>query len=438
MYVKSIDDWNLLHSYPEVAYSEDYIIATYLVHTPTSNVEAFAKALADEQSTGTWISVGGETTEVQKRFGAKVVAVYEIPDPCGDEIIGERPVIVQVAFPSFFIGDSWPMLMSTVIGNVASAGKVKFLDCAFPKSYVDKYQGPRFGTHGLREKLNVYDRPLLNAMIKPNTGWTPEEGAELFYQAAKGGCDVIKDDELLPADHPYCPLEKRVKLFIEKERQVFEETGEHTLYCVNITDRADKLRENAMRAKEAGANALMINFYTAGFSAARSVIEDPEINLPVMSHIDFAGASISSPYYGVSAPLLVGKMSRMIGADLAIWGSPYGKFPLNKRTYLRTARNFSQPMWDIKPTMCAASGGTTQLIVPEVIKDLGTDCIIAAGGAIHGHPQGSQAGAKSMRQAIDAAQKGIPLKEYAKDAPELMAMADRLGWDAQSNFDLMK
>lgn len=438
MFVKPLEDWNLSHAYPEVAFSEDYIIATYLIETATSDLEAFAKALADEQSTGTWISVGLETKEVQKRFGAKVVSVYEIPDYCGEEADGSRAVIVQVAFPSFYIGDSWPMLMSTVIGNVASAGKVKFLDCAFPKSYLEKYKGPRFGTNGLRDLLGVQDRPLLNAMIKPNIGWTPEEGAELFYQASKGGCDVIKDDELMPANHSFCPLEKRVKLFMEKERQVFEETGERTLYCVNITDRADKLRENALRAKEAGANALMINFYTAGFSAARAICEDDEIGLPVMAHIDFGGAYWSSPEYGVNASLMLGKMSRMCGADLVIWGSPYGKFPLNRRLYLRTARYLSQPLWNIKPTMCAASGGTTQLIVPDVIKELGTDCILAAGGAIHGHPQGSYAGAKSMRQAIEAAQKGVPLAEYAKTAPELMAMAERLGWDARSNFDLVK
>lgn len=438
MAIRPLEDWNMLYTYPEVALSEDYIIATYMLDTATSDLEAFAKALADEQSTGTWIAVSGETKEMQKRFGAKVAAVYEIPDICNAEATESRHCIIQVAFPSFYMGDSFPMLLTTAIGNVASAGKLKFIDCAFPKSYVERYQGPRFGTAGLREILGVKDRPLLNAMIKPNIGWTPEEGAELFYQAAKGGCDVIKDDELMPANHPYCPLEKRVKLFMEKERQVYEETGEHTLYTVNITDRADRMRDNALRVKEAGGNALMINFYTTGFAAARAICEDPEIGLPVMAHVDFAGATVSSPDYGVSAPLLVGKMSRMCGADLAIFGSPYGKFPINRRVYLRTARHFSQPLWNIKPTMMAVSGGTTQLVVNKIIKDLGTDCILAAGGAVHGHPDGSYAGAKSMRQAIDAAIKGIPLEEYIKEAPELRAMAERLGWDARKNFDLMK
>ncbi|MBQ2896284.1 MAG: ribulose 1,5-bisphosphate carboxylase [Oscillospiraceae bacterium] len=437
MAYKKLEDFNLLHSFPEVAFGQDCIIATFQVHTATKDIMAFAKALADEQSTGTWIATAGETRAIKERFGAQLVGVYEIPevnytDPAG------RYVIMQVAFPTHNLGDSYAMLMTTVLGNVASAGKVKLIDLAFPKCYVDRYKGPKFGMPGLRELLGVKDRPLLNAMIKPNIGWTPEEGARLFYEAAVGGCDVIKDDELLPADEAHCPLEKRVKLFMEAERQAYEETGEHTLYTVNITDRPERVHDNAKRALDAGANALMLNYYTVGFDVARSITEDPEINVPVMAHVDFLGALVSSPEYGLSPALLAGKLSRMCGADLAIFGSPYGKFPVGRSPYLRTLHYFTQPLFHIKPTMVAISGGTTQLVIHKIIKDLGTDIILAAGGAVHGHPDGSRAGAKSMRDAINAACNDIPLEEALKTSPELMAMAKHLGFDAASNFDLMK
>jgi 2,3-diketo-5-methylthiopentyl-1-phosphate enolase len=275
-------------------------------------------------------------------------------------------------------------------------------------------------------------------MIKPNIGWTPEEGAQLFYNAAVGGCDVIKDDELLIADGDQAPLEKRVKLFMEMEKKAFEETGEHTLYTVNITDRPDRIKDNAKRALDYGANALMINFYTAGLDVARSIAEDPDINVPIMAHVDFLGAYVSSPDYGLSAELFAGKLSRMCGADMEIWGTPYGKFPLQRAPYLRTAHYFTQPLYHIKPTMVAGSGGTTQLVVDKIVKDLGMDCILAGGGAVHGHPQGSRAGAKSMRDAIDAAVKGIPFAQAVEASPELKAMAEHLGYDATKNFDLMK
>nr|MBC8274202.1 ribulose 1,5-bisphosphate carboxylase [Chloroflexota bacterium] len=50
---------------------------------------------------------------------------------------------------------------------------------------------------GVRKVLGVEKRPLLNNMIKPCTGYTCEVGAELFRKAATGGCDIVKDDELI-------------------------------------------------------------------------------------------------------------------------------------------------------------------------------------------------------------------------------------------------
>jgi 2,3-diketo-5-methylthiopentyl-1-phosphate enolase len=59
--------------------------------------------------------------------------------------------------------------------------------------------------------------------------------------------------------------------------------------------------------------------------------------------------------------------------------------------------------------------------VPKVMKDLGNDIVIGSGGGIHAHPQGPVAGGKAFRAAIDATMEGIPLKEAAKECPELAA-----------------
>ncbi len=66
-----------------------------------------------------------------------------------------------------------------------------------------------------------------------------------------------------------------------------------------------------------------------------------------------------------------------------------------------------------------ASGGLHPGMVPKLVEIFGKDTVIQAGGGIHGHPDGTIIGARTMRQAVDAAMKGIPLKEYAKDHPEL-------------------
>ena len=65
--------------------------------------------------------------------------------------------------------------------------------------------------------------------------------------------------------------------------------------------------------------------------------------------------------------------------------------------------------------------------VHAIYLDLGSDSIMGCGGAIHGHPMGPVAGAKAMRQVIDAAVKGISMVAAAKEYPELQAALDAWG-----------
>lgn len=44
--------------------------------------------------------------------------------------------------------------------------------------------------------------------------------------------------------------------------------------------------------------------------------------------------------------------------------------------------------------------------LPLLMDDLGTDWVIGTGGAVHGHPLGQAAGARAVRQAIDALMAG--------------------------------
>ena len=375
--IRKLDQENLTYAFPEVAFDDDYVIATYQAKVKTSNIEKLAMAIADEQTTGTWIKVGADSMEKTRRFGSRLVALYEVPDIGCDYQSDEPPMyIIQIAYPMANFSTSMSALMTILFGNISASGMIRLIDVAFPKKFIALFQGPKFGVQGMRDVLGVPERPLLNAMIKPNIGWTPDEGADLFYKACKGGVDVIKDDELMLADSAFCPLVERVTKFMAAEKRVFEETGEHSLYAVNISDETAKVRDNAYRVLEAG-------------------------------------------------------------GDFQINGHPFGKFPVSYKLFYRCFKFFTQPWWNIKPMMYACSGGTTQLAVEKIVKAVGTDVMLAAGGGVHGHPDGSEAGAKSMRQAIDAAMAGIPAVEYAKTHAELARMLGFLNPDLMKNFDLM-
>ena len=290
---------------PEEIDKERFVIATYYAAgRPETNMIKFAAALAVEQTCGTWLKVPGETPEVRERSIGRVLGVYEAPAyqigiPAE---VTERHFIIRIAYPWKNFGQQFSMMLSTVIGNISSSGKVKLIDLEFPKSFLEGFKGPKFGISGIRQILGVYDRPLLNNMIKPCIGLTPEKTAELAYEAAVGGVDVIKDDELV-CDPEFCRLNDRVKAVMEALKRADEEKGEKTLYAFNITAPAEQMKENAYRALEAGANALMINYAAVGLDTVRLITEDPDINVPILAHSDYTGAQYESPWSGVSATL---------------------------------------------------------------------------------------------------------------------------------------
>ncbi len=384
------------------------------------------QAVCVEQSTGTFIPVPAETPTNRRKHVAKVIMWCRIPDLeyDGAEIIFGSPKFydycVQIAFPLNF-RPQFPMMFTTIYGNISMGGPLKMVDVRFPKSFLKDFKGPKFGDVGVRKLLGVRDRPLLNNMIKPCVYTDPKVGAALAYEAAVGGCDVIKDDELI-ADADFNPMIDRVVAFMEALDKADSEKGEKTLYTINITDRVEKMFEWADKVQEAGANALMVNHISVGYSAMRKLAEDPSVKVPILGHMDLAGAFYQDPLSGISSPLILGKFGRLAGCDFIVHPAPYGKAPTTTDRFKETARQMVMPMGNaphIKPTMPMPSGGITVSLVEKCVKDLGTNIMIGSGGGIHAHPSGPAAGAKAFRQAIDAVMQGIPCREYAKDHKEL-------------------
>ncbi|MBU7024423.1 MAG: ribulose 1,5-bisphosphate carboxylase [Theionarchaea archaeon] len=411
---------SLPEALPEGVDEEAYVIATYYVcANPRYNVYKIAPAIAVEQSTGTWVAVPGETEDVRRTHVAKVVGIYEIPHYEFElPDVAERNYLVQIAFPWVNFGAQIPMMLTTVVGNLSMGGKIKLMDLKFPKSYTKGFKGAKFGIKGIRDLLQVPERPLLNNMIKPCTGYPPQGGRDLFFEAARGGADIIKDDELL-ADAPFNTLEERIPLYMEAADRAEQEKGEKTLYAVNVTDRVPKVLENAEKAIELGTNCIMINYLTAGISVLRALAEDPSITVPILAHMDFAGALYESPFSGVASPLVLGKLPRLAGADIIVFPAPYGKAPYLKERYIQTAKTMTYPFHSVTPVFPLPSGGIAQPMVDELMNDLGYDIVIGAGGAIHAHPMGPAAGSRAFRQAIDAVMEGKPIDEAAEDHEEL-------------------
>jgi 2,3-diketo-5-methylthiopentyl-1-phosphate enolase len=348
------------------------------------------------------------------------VAIYDAPPvELAFDLPERRAFFVQIAFPQANFGPQFPMLFTTLLGNdVSTATQLKLVDLTLSPSFAAGFGGPKFGIAGLREHLGIPRRPIVLNMIKPCTGFGPEVGAAFFAESARGGVDIIKDDELL-GNTSFSAMLDRVRAYTRAAEQVYQETGHRAAYCPNATDRPEKVVENARRAVELGAGMVMVNAVAAGLGVVQAVAEDPAVTVPVMSHYAGTGSLTENPRAGISSPLLLGKLTRLAGADVGAMGSPYSSYPLLREKYLRIAHMQRLPLFDLRPTMPCVGGGIHPGTVARIVADLGHDVMLGVGGAIQGHPDGAAAGGQALRLAIDAAVEGLPVAEKAKEHPEL-------------------
>lgn len=418
---------------------DDYVIATYLVGgKKDEDPMVKAASMGIEQTTGSWTDVPGETPELREKYAAKTMAVYEVPDIENEEDLtdGLRWYVMKIAYPSVNIDDNLPLFFATVIGNISALPNIKLIDVEFGKKFVSKFKGPKFGIEGVRDILGVHNRPLLNNMIKPCTGYTPEVGAKLFYDAAVGGVDIIKDDELIGGDRAFNTIEERCIKYMKEAAKADAIKGETTMFACNITDEVSRLKENAMKAIKAGTNCIMVDVVGIGFSALRALAEDPEINVPILAHAAAGGALFTSRYQGISSNVMY-KLIRLCGADIVVNSSPYGKFDILKSKYIKTTICLQSDFYHIKPSLPLYGGGVIPGLVKQTLEDGGIDCVLGVGAAIHAHKMGPTKGAQAMRLAIDAAMNNVDLREAAKGHEELEVAINTwgiYGEDVKGNY----
>lgn len=418
-----------LHTLRETIHEKNYVVGTYSIELPVeADIIKKAEALAVGQTVGTWTPIPGITEAMREKYMGKVLNIYELPPiELTTQVKGDKQMfLIQVAYPAANFGRDFPLMITSLLGNDAStSAQVKLLDIEFPETFLSNFHGPRFGSEGLRERLHVYDRPFLLNMIKPCTGITPSEGANIFYQVALGGVDIIKDDELL-GNPDYSLAEKRVLEYKKAAQRAFEETGHRVHYFVNISRGVNEILDGIRKVEEAGADGIMVNFAVLGYSCLKYIAEHTV--LPILAHSAGVGMFTEGSANGMVTPLAVGKLTRIAGADIVMINTPYGGYPLRKQKYLQTLQQLTLPLKHIKASLPSLGGGVHPGIVEKYIHEAGKDIVLAAGGAIQGHSMGPTAGAKAMRKAIEIAAAGRPFLEAAQESEELKLALERWGY----------
>ncbi len=378
-----------------------------------------AEAVAAESSIGTWTTIATMSPEI-KKMGAKVF-----------EIKGN---MVKIAYPlELFEPGNMPQIWSSVAGNIFNMKDVEFLrleDASWPRKLVTSFKGPKFGIPGIRKLLRVKDRPLCGTIVKPKLGLSEKGHAKVAYEAWSGGLDIVKDDENLTSQ-PFNKFHERIIQTLKLRDKAEDETGEKKIYMPNVTAETSEMIKRAKFVKDCGGEYAMVDILTIGWSGLQSIREaNEDLKLVLHAHRAMHGALTRNKNHGISM-LFIADTVRLIGVDQLHIGTAVGKMMETKEDVMMVGEEIEggfvkakghrlQEDWHgVKPVFAVCSGGLHPGLIPPLIKMLGKDIIVQAGGGVHGHPSGTKAGAAAMRQVIDAVMKKENVREYAKTHKEL-------------------
>ena len=411
--------------------SGERVVARYLVETPLDPA-AVAEVMAGEQSSGTFVRVGGETDALRARSRATVEAVVplatvdrpSLPNAWLERrhVAGPwRRAQIDIAYPVANVGANLATLASTVAGNLYDLGEVTGLRLEtlhVPAAYRARFERPRVGIPGTRRATGVMEGALVGTIIKPNVGMSAEETAGLVGRLCAAGVDFIKDDECC-ADPDHAPIAARVPAVMRVVRAHAERTGKRVMVAFNVTDETDAMRRHADLVEREGGSCVMASLNACGYSAVQTLRRHTPLALH--GHRNGFGALSRHPALGIGFQAYQ-TLWRMTGVDHMHVHGLQGKFAQTDEEVVASARDCYTPLAEDADdaVMPAFSSGQWAGTVPATWAAIGRDDLLfMAGGGILGHPDGAAAGVESLREAWSAAREGVALTERAQHSPAL-------------------
>lgn len=406
--------------------SEEHIIAEYSVKS--KDLLSAAKAIAIGQSIGNpEVRTQRDTPEIFENNLAKIIKYSD--DKTFFPVNADGSSKVKIAYPlvNFGDGDGITQLLCTVMGgqmDIDAIESCRLESLEFPKEYLSQFQGPKIGMEQIKKRTKALGRPLLGGIVKPKTGINVKQLEGLVEELLEGGVDFIKEDEIL--GNPYfCKFEDRVPRVADLVRKYEAKQNKEIFYAACINSDFPTFVKRAELASKNGLKAVHLNFH-AGLPAYK-VLRDldlPDTAIFFQKSGDKVLTSTKNPY-SISWPV-VNSIARMTGSDF-IHAGMWGGYLSDGKEDLGKVMNILQDGTMYKKTVPSLSCGSHPGLVDTTKYHFGENLMMNVGGAIQGHPMGTVAGARAMRQAMDKSL-NEDIKTYMNDKPELKAAIEKWGY----------
>ncbi|MDB5336681.1 MAG: ribulose,5-bisphosphate carboxylase/oxygenase large subunit [Planctomycetaceae bacterium] len=349
------------------------ITAVYRIRCAPNAVEQVCQNIAYEQTVEVPPALA-EADDRIRRWVGRIDSIQPIPGvPDGFE--------ARISYDHLLAGGQLPQLLNLLFGNTSLQKNVSLSDVDFPEELLRNFRGPQFGVEGLRRLLGVHGRPLLATALKP-VGLSIPELAALAHEFALGGGDLVKDDHNLH-DATFGAFQERIARCHEGVCRANAQTGRNTLYLPNLMVPVEQLERYLKYALSLGIRGVLVSPFIAGLDVIRSLAE--RYSTLVMAHPTFAGGYCVEPKQGIETGLLLGKLFRLIGADISIFPNYGGRFSFSQADCQSITRHLRTPLGQLSAAWPAPAGGMRIDNLPQMSRQYGADAIFLIGGALLSH-----------------------------------------------------
>jgi ribulose-bisphosphate carboxylase large chain len=289
--------------------------------------------------------------------------------------------LVRISYAAEVAGGTLPQLLTVLFGNISMTPGVRLESVELSPGVSDQFEGPRYGSTGIRELAGGRPGPLLCAALKP-MGLSSSRLASMAYEYAAGGADLIKDDHGI-STQPFAPFEDRVKACADAVSAANDSTGGSTLYFPTLTVPFGEVLDAAHYAKQQGAAGLLVLPGIVGFETMRTLAAATDLGLAIMAHPAFLGTYSMSPRHGLSHGFLYGQLARIAGADISIFPTYGGRFAFTQEDCREIVDAATGPLGGYAAALPAPGGGVSLDGLPQLIRFYGNDVVFLIGGGLH-------------------------------------------------------
>ena len=366
----------------------DLIKAAYVATEPDRDPSTLAENIAREQS-----------LELTRELIPPAIAESLLGRVLSVERLEAGRWRFEIGYPVELASGQIGQLLHLLYGNISFYPRIRLEQLVLPEPLLGELPGPRAGLPGIRAWVEVPQRALLMTVLKPR-GSSPAVLADLALAFARGGGDLIKDDQNL-VERDAVAFRRRVTACAEVLARAADETGRRCLYLPHVAGSGDHLHRQLDVVVELGLAGVVLCTWIMGLETAASAARARK--LMWLAHPAMAGVLTEPADRGIASPVLLGTLVRAAGADISIFPGPGGRIRSRQFSDIEaTCRALTRPMGSLAPTLPCFGGGKTLDQAPEIATAQGPDCALLVGGDLIGRGADIRADTARTIDALDA------------------------------------